>query len=106
MSPKYETKQPQGGPQGRKRGRGKPPPEGLFWVSMTEPRNAAELYPGQHLMLDVGEGTVEVFDGERLLGVLEHAGVAWVRAHGYSSCVFVQYANSRRERFQVRIAGE
>jgi len=105
MSPKLRTRQPR-----RRQSAlgvnavGEAPPEGLFWVRVTEPENIAHLRPGQHLMLQVGEDSVKVLRGLSLLGVLESAGDRWVRSRGHSSCVFVKYGEDPIKRFQVRIA--
>jgi hypothetical protein len=77
--------------------------ESLFWVTVTHAENCRGLAEGQSLMLHDDGASVTVLRVMAPLGVLEQSGQAWVRTHMYSSCVFVQYGNSPRERFQVRI---
>jgi len=80
------------------------PPEGLFWVRVTVPENCAGLRPGLNLMLHASDDKVSVLNGVAPLGELQPKGVAWVRTHGYSSCVFVKYGTDPNKRFQVKIA--
>jgi hypothetical protein len=80
------------------------PPEALFWVRVTDTENSGQLRPEQPLVLQVGDASTTVLRGLAPLGLLQPSGHNWVRAHGYSSCVFVKYGANPRERFQVRIS--
>jgi hypothetical protein len=85
-------------------GPAEPRPEALLWVRITVPDNCVGLRPGQNLLLRVADHQADVLNGVARLGQLEPAGVAWIRRHGYSSCVFVRYGADPTKRFQVTVA--
>jgi len=110
MSPKLRTRQrppkrpaptPHAG--GESAAIGEPRLEGLFWVKVTDARNAQGLLSGQHLTLYPGDNSIAVFRGVVPLGVLDEGGRTWVESHGWSSCTFVKYGSDPRKRFQVLI---
>ena len=104
MSPKRQTKQPRRTRPMPGAGDSVVPPQAVFWVRVTDAENCTQLRAEQQLVLQVGDDRTRVLRGLAPLGVLQPSGHTWVRAHGYSSCVFVKYGADPSERFQVRIA--